>query len=145
MLTVTEMSLEDIDEVLEVEAQCFKTPWSKNAFEMELKNMTARYVVAKEDGVVIGYGGIWLIIDEGHITNIAVRENHRGKNVGSRILSALIDICKSRDISSMTLEVRVSNEPAKKLYAKYGFKEAGIRPRYYTDNNEDAMIMWLTF
>lgn len=145
MLTVTEMSLEDIDEVLEVEAQCFKTPWSKNAFEMELKNMTARYVVAKEDGVVVGYGGIWLIIDEGHITNIAVRENHRGKNVGSRILSALIDICKSRDISSMTLEVRVSNEPAKKLYAKYGFKEAGIRPRYYTDNNEDAMIMWLTF
>lgn len=145
MLIVSEMSQEDIDGVLEVEAECFKIPWSKNSFEMELKNMAARYVVAKEDGIVVGYGGVWLIIDEGHVTNIAVRKNYRGKQIGSEVLSALIEICKARNINSITLEVRVSNEPAKKLYAKYGFKEAGIRPKYYADNNEDAMIMWLTF
>lgn len=145
MLTIAEMTQEDIDGIIDVETECFATPWTKHSFEMELKNKAARYVVAKMDDVVVGYGGVWLIVDEGHVTNIAVRESYREKNIGSAILDKLIDICKGQDLSSMTLEVRVSNTAAKKLYTNFGFIEVGIRPNYYAENNEDAAIMWLTF
>lgn len=145
MLILSEMTKDDIDGIIEVENQCFVTPWSKHSFEMELENKAALYIVARMDGIVVGYGGVWLIIDEGHVTNIAVRESYRGMNIGSAILDRLIDICKQRNLTSMTLEVRVSNIAAKKLYTNYGFEEVGIRPNYYSDTNEDAAIMWLTF
>ena len=105
MLTLKEMSLEDIDGILEVEEECFRTPWSKHSFEMELKNGAARYLVAKEDGKVVGYGGTWLIIDEAHVTNIAVRESFRGKNIGSEILSKLIEICKAESWTSFEAQL----------------------------------------
>lgn len=145
MITVREMKEKDIEDILEMERECFATPWSRESFEMELKNKFARYVVAEIDGKVVGYGGLWLIIDEGHITNIAVLEEYRKMDVGSHILSGLIAISLRRDIRSMTLEVRESNVAAIRLYEKYDFKEAGIRPKYYADNNEDAIIMWLNF
>ena len=102
----------------------------------------AKYIVAEVDGLVVGYGGIWLIIDEGHVTNIAVDEKYRGKGIGSKILEGLIQLCADRNMIAMTLEVRKSNEVAQALYRKYGFKEYGIRKGYYQDNNEDAIIMW---
>lgn len=102
----------------------------------------AKYIVAVVDGNVAGYGGIWLILDEGHITNIAVDEKYRGLGLGSKLLEGLIQLCIDRNIRAMTLEVRKSNEVAKSLYKKYGFIEYGIRPNYYQDNNEDAIIMW---
>lgn len=145
MIEIRPMTKNDLEEVAEIEKACFSTPWSKEALKKEIKNKFARYVVAKIDGKIIGYGGLWLIIDEGHITNIAVLKEFRKKDVGSHILEALIEICKKRNISSMTLEVRVSNRSARKLYEKYGFQEVGIRPKYYSDNNEDALILWLTF
>lgn len=145
MISISIMNSDDIAEVLKIEKECFATPWSENAFNMELKNKLAKYVVARVDGEIIGYGGLWMIIDEGHITNIAVKEEFRGSGAGSEILKHLIDTCKENGISSMTLEVRRGNEPAKALYKKYGFLEAGIRPKYYADDNEDALIMWLTF
>lgn len=145
MISISIMNSDDIAEVLKIEKECFATPWSENAFNMELKNKLAKYVVARVDGEIIGYGGLWMIIDEGHITNIAVKEEFRGSGAGSAILKHLIDTCKENGISSMTLEVRRGNEPAKALYKKYGFLEAGIRPKYYADDNEDALIMWLTF
>ncbi|XOQ17377.1 MAG: ribosomal protein S18-alanine N-acetyltransferase [Sporanaerobacter sp.] len=142
-ILVRNMREEDIDEVLEIERTSFTTPWSKEAFTLEItKNMLAKYVVAEIEGKVVGYGGIWLIIDEGHVTNIAVHEKYRGLGVGKKIMEALIDICSDRNIVAMTLEVRKTNEIAKSLYTKYGFKEYGIRPGYYSDNNEDAIIMW---
>ena len=145
MIKVRVMKEEDIEDILEMERECFATPWSRESFEMELKNKFARYVVAEIDGKVVGYGGLWLIIDEAHITNIAVREEYRKMDVGSHILSALVAISLKRDIKSMTLEVRESNVAAIRLYEKYDFKEAGVRPKYYSDNNEDAIIMWLNF
>lgn len=145
MIEIREMTKADVSEVSLVENACFATPWTENSFEKEIKNKFARYVVAKIDGKIVGYGGLWLIVDEGHITNIAVLKEHRNKQVGSKILEALIEICKKRNLLSMTLEVRKSNKAALTLYEKYGFKEAGIRPKYYADNNEDAIIMWLTF
>lgn len=145
MISVSLMEKEDIPDVLEIEKECFTTPWSENAFNMELNNKLAKYVVAREDDVIVGYGGLWMIVDEGHITNIAVREEFRGKGAGSEMMKNLIQTCKENGIVSMTLEVRRGNESAKALYKKYGFLEAGIRPKYYADNNEDALIMWLTF
>lgn len=145
MIELREMTKDDIEGVLEIERECFSTPWSLEAFKMELKNDIALYVVARYEEKVVGYGGLWNILNEGHITNIAVSEGFRDKGIGSKILSELIEICKKKSACSMTLEVRSNNEAAKHLYKKYGFEEAGVRPKYYADNNEDAIIMWLTF
>lgn len=145
MILLRQMIEEDIEGVLEIEKECFETPWSLNAFKMELKSDIALYIVARDEDKVVGYGGLWNILNEGHITNIAVSEEFRNKGIGSKILSELIEVSKSKNTSSMTLEVRRNNESAKHLYKKYGFEEAGVRPKYYADNNEDAIIMWLTF
>jgi len=137
------MELKDLDRVMEIETESFTTPWSRDSFLLEItKNRLAKYVVAEIDGLVVGYGGIWLIIDEGHITNIAVDKRYRGLGIGKKIIEGLIDLCKNNGITSMTLEVRKSNFVAQNLYRKYGFVEAGIRPNYYADDNEDAIIMW---
>lgn len=141
---IKKMDEEDIDGVVAIEKESFVTPWSKEALSMELKNNMAMYIVARYDGKVVGYGGFWTIIDEAHITNIAVKKDFRGNGIGETILSSLIQICRVKGIKSMTLEVRKSNESAKNLYKKLNFKEVGIRPKYYSDNNEDAIIMWLT-
>ncbi|NLY46259.1 MAG: ribosomal protein S18-alanine N-acetyltransferase [Tissierella sp.] len=136
---------DDIDEIVEIEKECFPTPWPRDAFLTEIReNKLARYVVVEVDGKVAGYGGVWLIVNEGHITNIAVKEEYRGLGVGNRIVEGLIYYCTSKNIQSMTLEVRESNIIAQNLYKKYGFVEYGIRPKYYSDNNEDALIMWRT-
>ncbi|NLX61945.1 MAG: ribosomal protein S18-alanine N-acetyltransferase [Tissierellia bacterium] len=140
---IREMQERDLDRVMEIENKAFSPPWTREAFLLELtKNLLAKYIVAEVDGQVVGYGGIWLIIDEGHITNIAVDEKYRNKGIGSKIMEGLIQLCIDRNIVSMTLEVRKSNEAAKALYKKFGFKEYGIRKGYYQDNNEDAIIMW---
>ncbi|AJA49570.1 putative ribosomal-protein-alanine acetyltransferase [Clostridium pasteurianum DSM 525 = ATCC 6013] len=131
-----------IDSILSIEELSFKDPWSKDAMERELNNNFARYVVVKQQNKVIGYGGMWIILDEGHITNIAVDPKYRCIGVGKLILKSLIDICKGENVTSLTLEVRVSNIIAQNLYSKFGFISEGIRKNYYADNNEDALIMW---
>ncbi len=144
-VSVREMLESDIDRVLEIEKESFSPPWSREAFLLELtKNILAKYIVVEVDGKVVGYGGIWLILDEGHITNIAIDKEYRGLGLGDKLLEGLIQLCIDRDIKVITLEVRKSNEVAKELYKKHGFKECGIRPGYYTNNNEDAIIMWKT-
>lgn len=133
----------DIQGVFEIERLSFKTPWSEEAFENEInRNLCARYVVAKMDGKTVGYGGMWVIVDEGHITNIAVHPDFRGMHIGDLIVSALIKIGIKEGIVAMTLEVRRTNLIAQNLYKKYGFECAGIRPKYYADTGEDAIIMW---
>ncbi len=142
-IVLREMTIEDIDQVLDIEKDIFPTPWSKNAFEKEIsKNELAVYLVAEVDSKIAGYGGFWKILDEAHITNIAVKNKYRGKKIGDAILMGIIDYCDTNYIPRITLEVRSSNAVAQKLYKKYGFKARGVRPRYYTDNNEDAIIMW---
>lgn len=142
-LVFRSMTLEDIDEIIIIERESFTAPWSEEAFRTELKhNQFARYLVMELYGEVIGYGGMWLIMDEAHITNIAVRAAHRGKGLGERLLRELMRTAAGLGALRITLEVRVSNEVAKNLYRKLGFSGAGIRPRYYSDNQEDALIMW---
>jgi [ribosomal protein S18]-alanine N-acetyltransferase len=142
--TIRPMTLRDVDGVLRVEHRSFTAPWSRQAFLTELvDNHFARYVVAVCDNRIVGYAGIWLIIDEGHVTNIAVDPDFRGLHLGETLLKTLISICMAGAIHRMTLEVRVSNTVAQRLYEKYGFETVGVRKGYYTDNGEDANIMWV--
>lgn len=131
-----------IDSILLIENASFTDPWSRNAMEKELGNNFARYIVIKYKNEVIGYGGMWLILDEAHITNIAVLPEHRGIGAGNIIVKTLIDICTAENILSLTLEVRKSNELAQRLYSKFGFVSEGVRIGYYANNKEDAIIMW---
>ena len=141
-LIIEEMKVDDIDGVFEVEKNCFEDYWSKDSFKKELSNNLAKYLVAKVDKKVVGYVGIWFVVDGGHITNVAVHEDYRGKKVGDQLIKELVQVCKDSNIVSMTLEVRASNTVAQNLYRKYGFRMAGIRKEYYSNNKEDAIIMW---
>lgn len=136
------MTQADIPGVIDIEKASFTTPWTPHAFRLELKNRLAVYRVAVEEGQVAAYGGMWLIIDEAHVTNVAVHPHHRGRHWGEKIMRVLMEEARSRRLLRMTLEVRKSNEPAISLYRKLGFRMAGIRPGYYQDTCEDALIMW---
>lgn len=137
------MKDDDIANVVEVEVKSFNIPWSKESFENELKNNLALYLVAKVDEKAVGYIGVWKIFDEGHITNVAVHPEFRGQGIGKALISELLYLCRKEGILSFTLEVRESNIVAQNLYKSFGFVEEGKRKGYYSDNNEDALIMWL--
>ena len=140
---VEDMTVEDIGAVSEVERASFPVPWPANAFRHELtQNRHARYVVAREGDRVVGYAGLWLMVDEAHVTTFAVLPEHRRRRIGERMLHRLFQIAEEMGAEWLTLEVRASNLPAQRLYEKYGFHRAGVRRRYYSDNNEDALIMW---
>jgi len=135
------MEYRDIDQILAIENSSFAIPWSREAMESELRNSAARYQVLEENGRVLAYAGAWVVIDEGHVTNVAVHPNARGRGLGKAVLRALIQELLALDVCYMTLEVRVSNLPAISLYKRLGFKKAGLRKGYYEDNREDAYIM----
>lgn len=139
-----DMEPEDIAQVVAIEEISFAIPWTFETFEREMTtNEYARYTVMEKDGAIIGYCGMWLILDESHITNIAILPEYRGRKLGEALLHEVIEKAKKLGAHSMTLEVRVSNEIAQKLYRKFGFLNGGIRKRYYTDNYEDALVMWV--
>ncbi|MDI3328852.1 MAG: ribosomal protein S18-alanine N-acetyltransferase [Alicyclobacillaceae bacterium] len=137
------MRTTDLDRIQEIERASFPVPWSRSAFYGELAdNRFARYIVAQRQDEVIGYAGMWLILDEAHVTNIAVHPKARRQHVGETLLRYLMAYARSQGAAHMTLEVRVSNTPAQRLYQKVGFAPKGVRKGYYTDNQEDALIMW---
>ena len=146
MIEVLPMDNSHIEAVTAIENACFAIPWTKADFIREInENKMAVYVVAMKDGTVVGYAGMWHIVNEGHITNVAVLPEHRQDHVGSRLLEALLEIAVQREMIGVTLEVRISNLAAQKLYTKYGFKPEGFRKKYYSDTGEDAIIMWKYF
>lgn len=132
----------DIDCVCTIEERVFATPWSRQSFSDEMSNQLAVYIVAEEGGRVIGYIGAWRVLDEGHITNLAVESEWRRQGVGRSLLAAMEELLYAEGILRITLEVRVSNEPALHLYRQRGYRERGVRRKYYQDNGEDAYIMW---
>ncbi|HEY3298204.1 MAG TPA: ribosomal protein S18-alanine N-acetyltransferase [Armatimonadota bacterium] len=136
------MQLEDVEAVAQLDKLCFATPWSVSAYITEVHNHSGYYIVAKTDGKIIGFAGEWLIMDEAHITTIGVDPEFRGKRIGERLLVSLLSEAMSRGARRATLEVRRSNQVAQNLYNKYGFHTVSIRRGYYTDNSEDAMVMW---
>ncbi|MGI6150680.1 MAG: ribosomal protein S18-alanine N-acetyltransferase [Christensenellales bacterium] len=136
------MTVADLSMVMEIERDCFASPWSYDELEADCTNPISHYLVVEVDGEIAAYGGFWHVLDEGHITNIATSRAFRRRGYGEMLLIGLMALARSLGIRGMTLEVRVSNAPARALYEKCGFVCAGIRPGYYPDNREDACIYW---
>lgn len=138
-----EMTLADVPEVGIVEQLSFITPWSEDSFVSELLyNQLAFYYVLEYQTRVIAYGGLWTIAGEGHITNIAVHPDFRGNHLGRILVEDMLKAGLSMGCEKFTLEVRPANTPAVRLYESLGFRSVGIRPKYYQDTGEDALIMW---
>ncbi len=142
VLLIRPMKEEDLPSVQVIEGASFTTPWPPHAYRQELEsNRLAHYLVALIGERIVGYGGIWLMVDEAHVTTFAVHPAYRRRRIGERMLISLLDLAVDRGAREATLEVRLSNLAARRLYEKYGFRPVGIRPRYYSDNQEDALIM----
>ena len=141
-IRIEPMRLEDLEDVHAIERASFRSPWPPNAYRSELEsNRLAAYLVARAEGEIIGFGGMWLMVDEAHITTFAIHPAWRRQRIGERLLLSFLDLAIERGAREATLEVRLSNLPARRLYEKYGFRPVGLRPRYYSDDNEDALIM----
>lgn len=142
-ILIIDMDETHLDDAALIERRCFPIPWSRQALEFELLyNELAEYVVALDGEQVVGYGGMWMVLNEAHITNIAVIPPYRRRGIGRGLLYALIRRAVALGADQMTLEVRPSNRPARNLYHSLGFVDCGRRRGYYRDNNEDAIIMW---
>lgn len=140
-LELSEMTLLDLDVMQDILASEFDNFWSANILRNELQNPNSKYIVAKFDNDIVGFGGIWKAVDDIHITDIVVKKSQRNNGIGSAILSKLIEISKfDKNIKALTLEVNSNNIPAQKLYEKFDFKRVGLRKRYY-NNTDDAIIM----
>lgn len=136
------MTADDVAGVLAIEQEAFTTGWPPTAFERELlHNQMARYLVLAEGSNLVGFAGLWLMVDEAHVVTVAVAPGARGRGYGRLLVHALIELARREGMGAATLEVRVSNEAARALYREYGFHEVGVRKRYYSDNKEDAIIM----
>ena len=141
-VVVERMTVDDLNEVHVIEREAFTTPWPAHAYRAELENnRLAHYLVARYGDRIVGFAGMWLLVDEAHITTFATSRKWRRQGIGERLLLALLELARSRGANEATLEVRPSNAPARRLYEKYGFRNVGQRPHYYTDNHEDALIM----
>lgn len=135
------MTSGQLEDVYKIETECFSHPWSKQSLEEELNNETSLFLVAKEENEVIGYIGMSIVIDEGYIFNVAVREKYRNKGVATALINELVTYGKKNNFSFITLEVRESNLPAISLYSKFGFIKAGERKDYYSNPKENAILM----
>jgi len=141
-VVIERMTVDDLDAVHSIEREAFSTPWPSHAYRQELEsNRMAHYIVARWGGEIVGFAGMWLLVDEAHVTTFATRGTWRRQGIGERLLLALLDLARAHGAREATLEVRPSNTAARRLYEKYGFRNVGVRPRYYSDNHEDALIM----
>ena len=144
MVQYRKMTLTDVESVYAIELATFPTPWTLDSFYYELnENQFSHYLVAEEDGKLIGFCGMWLVIDAAQITNVAVVETARGRGIGEALMREAIRVAREANMDVMSLEVRVTNKVAQNLYRKLGFEDGGIRKGYYTDNQEDALVMWV--
>ncbi len=142
-LVIRRATEKDVAVIAELEKVCFTTPWTyESVYQDVVQNKLAFYVVADIEGYVVGYAGVWNIVDEGHITNVAVAPEFRQHHVGSAIIKVLLEVTEKAGITRHTLEVRRGNEAAIKLYENFGFEVCGERKGYYEDTGEDALIMW---
>lgn len=140
-IKISKMTISDLNEIEDILFSDFDDFWNINTFKSELLNPNSKYIVAKIDNKIVGYAGIWKAVDDVHITNIVTAKNLRRQNIGSILLSNLIEMAKAENgITSITLEVNCNNLPAKKLYEKSGFEIVGLRKKYY-NNIDDAIIM----
>lgn len=142
MIEIRAMEDKDLKQVVEIEKQNFSRPWSYLGFQDSIKREDRIYLVATEEERIIGYCGLWIVLDEGEITNVAIDKSYRNRGLGGQLLETLFTFSKKAKVTSFTLEVRVSNKPAIHLYEKLGFKSEGVRKDFYEQPVEDAIIMW---
>ena len=128
--------------ILAIENRVNGSPWSERSFRNELDHPHGVFRVALEGGEVVGYGGLWLVIDEAHVTNVAVEPEHQRRGVGRRLMRELLEEARARGATCATLEVRAGNAAALHLYESLGFERSAVRRGYYPDNKEDAVVMW---
>ncbi len=140
-VTFENLAIKHLDDVLKIERVSFKTPWSRSAFIHEIQFERSFFKVIKLGGRLVGYGGFWLVLDEAHISNIAIHPDHRQQGFGRTLLTHLLEEAVAKGATVATLEVRRSNNAAQHLYAGFGFKLIAVRKHYYADENEDALIM----
>ena len=142
-LEITPMRRRHLPAVLRIEGKVYPRPWSAGLFLSELAQKNSRaYFVARNQGRVVGYAGVMILGDEGHVTNIAVDPGYHRHRIGMRLMLALVDASRDRRVRSMTLEVRRANAGAQAMYKKFGFETVGVRRGYYVETGEDAYIMW---
>jgi ribosomal-protein-alanine N-acetyltransferase len=142
-VTITAMRRRHLRTVLRIETEVYPRPWTMNLFVSELGMRSSRsYFVAKVGPTVVGYSGTMLVGEDAHVTTIAVDPKWHRHQIGTRLLANIANDARTRGARHLTLEVRVSNEPAQAMYRKFGFHPAGIRKGYYVETNEDALIMW---
>jgi len=132
-----------IPAILEIEKAANSAPWSERSFKNELDHKHGVFLVGILQGNVVAYGGVWMVVDEAHVTTIAVAEEQRRQGIGQRLMIELMEKAKKAGMVCSTLEVRASNEAAIKMYEKFGYIVTAIRRGYYPDNKEDAVVMWL--
>ncbi|MDY3985861.1 ribosomal protein S18-alanine N-acetyltransferase [Dysosmobacter sp.] len=143
---IVPMNADHLDEVAELERICFSTPWSRNMLAEELDNALSAFLVAlDDDGRVVGYAGLQVVLDEGYITNVAVRPECRRNGIAAKLLQVFLDFAQANRLSFLTLEVRASNYGAIALYGERGFRSVGRRKNYYEHPKEDAIIMTKEF
>jgi ribosomal-protein-alanine N-acetyltransferase len=140
-VTFEDLAIEHLDDVLKIERVSFKTPWSKSAFIHEIHFEKSFFKVIRVGGQLVGYGGFWNVLDEAHISNIAIHPDYRRQGLGRILLTHLLEEATAKSATVATLEVRRSNIAAQRLYGSFGFKVIAVRKHYYADENEDALIM----
>lgn len=143
-LGIRKMVMNDIGQVMDVDRLSFSNPWTEDIFQLEIgKNDQAYYYVMTLDQKVIGYIGMWVVIDDAQITNIAISPAYRGHKLGEKLFGFACQQALMMGVKHLSLEVRASNRVAQNMYRKFGLVPGGIRKNYYTDNREDAIIMWV--
>jgi [ribosomal protein S18]-alanine N-acetyltransferase len=143
-IVIRPMELFDLDEIMKIEKESFATPWDRSSFENELQdNKFANYYILSDGDQIVGYCGLWVVFDAAQITNIAILPQFRGKKYGEMLFDYVVKQAKELEATELSLEVRVSNVVAQKLYRKFGLVPVGVRKNYYIDNQEDAIVMWV--
>ena len=141
-IAIAPMTPDDLDEVLVIERHSFPSAWSRGSYERELRNRTSCYLTARHEGRLVGYIGMWVIVDEAHITTLAVHPGCRRRGLGAHLLGLLIQRARGRGAAKVTLEVRERNIPAISMYQSFGFQQTGVLRGYYGDTGENGLVMW---
>jgi len=143
-MNIREMVVEDIPAILEIDASSFTTPWTAEVYYNELTNNEyAKYFVVASPDDIVGYIGLWIVMDDAQVTNIAIKPAYRGYKIGEKLFGFALSYLMRQNVERLSLEVRESNKVAQNLYKKFGLVTGGIRKNYYKDDGEDALLMWV--
>ena len=140
-MILREMLIDDLDQVMKIEEELFSVPWTKEGFFTFLMKANAMFLVVEEKGEILGYCGLLMVLDEGDVTNVAVRRDRQREGIGNFLMESMIRLAAERGVNIIHLEVRAGNETAVRLYERHGFVRDGLRKNYYTDPLEDAVLM----